>query len=443
MSLSVTPSLRRAARPITVTPSDSSPFCNSTVRRTRSRNVGVSGETSSSILGSQLSNALAAINDPGTDTTVVTIDIGGNDINCPTAPVTFSDCLPALRRFAQNFTTLLDAINGALANDPGQEQLIVMAYYNPWSGRVGEETTATAAVSPLGPDGKIDCAADEATLGLNDRIACVGAQHGAELADVYPPFVGKGTIDPDLTMNPPGWFADVVHPNDLGHAVIAAVFADVFTRDATVTCAGRTATKVGTGGDDVIAGTPGDDVIVAGDGDDVILGLGGNDVICAGTGNDQVYAGTGDDRVLGEDGNDLLRGGAGNDELFGQSGNDQLRGMAGNDALVGGDGNDALFGGIGNDALFGQNDPDAPRWPRRRRARRRRRRERLHRRRGHQHRGELLGGQAVQERAQSARVGRHGVGRAAAHRPGRAPWPPRRSARRRRARTRCRAACHR
>ena len=44
-------------------------------------NIGESGQTSGGLNGSQLTNARALINDPDTDTTVLSIDIGGNDIS--------------------------------------------------------------------------------------------------------------------------------------------------------------------------------------------------------------------------------------------------------------------------------------------------------------------------------------------------------------------------
>lgn len=189
------------------------------------RNVGVIGATSGSILGSQLTQALQVINDGGTDTSVVTLDIGGDDVlggcNVTSSAFSLPNCQPALRAFARNYVSLLKALTGALAKDPGAEQLIVMAYYNPWSGRAGQETTAhNTAQALLGSDGKIDCTAQGEALGLNDLIACLGARHGTKLADVYPPFVGKGSE----------WFADQIHPNADGHTAIAKVFADASVR---------------------------------------------------------------------------------------------------------------------------------------------------------------------------------------------------------------------
>ena len=88
----------------------------------------------------------------------------------------------------------------------------------------------------------------------------------------------------------------------------------------TVKCQGKTATIVGTSGNDTIEGTPGNDVIHGLSGNDTINGRGGNDIICGGNGNDS---------LLGEGGNDTLRGDAGNDFLYGHAGNDTLYGNAG------------------------------------------------------------------------------------------------------------------
>ena len=80
---------------------------------------------------------------------------------------------------------------------------------------------------------------------------------------------------------------------------------------ASVSCAGRTATMVGSFGSEVLTGTPGDDVIVAGGGDDRVKAGGGNDVICGGPGHDRINGGSGNDRLYGEGGRDRLSGGNG------------------------------------------------------------------------------------------------------------------------------------
>jgi Ca2+-binding RTX toxin-like protein len=100
-------------------------------------------------------------------------------------------------------------------------------------------------------------------------------------------------------------------------------------RGATLTCRGRTATLVGTVGDDAITGTPGRDVIVALAGGDVVKALGGSDVICAGDGHDIATGGIGRDTIQGEDGKDRLKAGSGDDQLNGGRGSDTCLGGSG------------------------------------------------------------------------------------------------------------------
>jgi Ca2+-binding RTX toxin-like protein len=64
-----------------------------------------------------------------------------------------------------------------------------------------------------------------------------------------------------------------------------------------VSCGGRTATIVGTLGDDTLRGTPGPDVIAAENGDDTVLGLAGRDLICGGRGTDLCRGGPGGDTL--------------------------------------------------------------------------------------------------------------------------------------------------
>jgi uncharacterized repeat protein (TIGR01451 family) len=97
------------------------------------------------------------------------------------------------------------------------------------------------------------------------------------------------------------------------------------------TCAGRTATIVGTGASDTLRGTSRRDVIKARGGNDQISGLQQKDVVCAGGGNDTVRGGGGGDTLKGGSGRDLLKGGGGNDDLIGGPGRDHCRGGGGRD----------------------------------------------------------------------------------------------------------------
>jgi lysophospholipase L1-like esterase len=194
------------------------------------QNLSRPGETSDSfIAGGQLALAVAAIVETTTDTRVVTLDIGGNDLlvltsiePCQSFPG--SDLCQALvaaqlRKFAINYDLILGALSSALENDPGnKETLFVMTYYNPYSG-TGLLYEAFADRALLGSDLVIDCSAPpgDARAGLNDLIACIGASSGAVVADVYPAFRGRGF---ELTHIAAG----DIHPNDAGYAVIAQTF---------------------------------------------------------------------------------------------------------------------------------------------------------------------------------------------------------------------------
>ncbi len=149
-------------------------------------NIGRLGETSAGLNAGQLPQTLGYIEEADSDAAVVTVDIGANDIltdaNCdPRALATFDleSCQPTLQTFETNFAATLEALNEAFADDPGDEQLIVMAYYNPWSGRAGEDDRAAqAALVLLGADRTLDCDATGSDLGLNDLIACTRGRGG-------------------------------------------------------------------------------------------------------------------------------------------------------------------------------------------------------------------------------------------------------------------------
>jgi Ca2+-binding RTX toxin-like protein len=114
-------------------------------------------------------------------------------------------------------------------------------------------------------------------------------------------------------------------------------------------CAGRTATHLGTPGDDVLVGTGADETFVGMGGNDKITGGGGNDTMCGGPGKDTVRGKSGKDRLLGEGGGDILKGGGGKDTVKGGPGKDRLAGQGGNDNLRGQGGSDRLNGGPGID----------------------------------------------------------------------------------------------
>jgi Ca2+-binding RTX toxin-like protein len=140
-------------------------------------------------------------------------------------------------------------------------------------------------------------------------------------------------------------------PSDL--STVGVQNFDNFQVTTIPTCAGLSATIIGTDGDNIMSGTAGPDVIVGLGGNDVIYGLGNNDVICGGSGDDRISGGTGNDRLYGQTGNNVLQGDSGNDILVGGASNDIVNGATGNDILLGDAGNDTLNGGSENDTLIG------------------------------------------------------------------------------------------
>jgi Ca2+-binding RTX toxin-like protein len=131
---------------------------------------------------------------------------------------------------------------------------------------------------------------------------------------------------------------------------------------AAYSCAGKTASIVGTVGSDSLRGTRGNDVIVGlGGGDnidarrgkDVICGRGGDDFIKGGLGNDKIKGGGGIESILGGGGRDRIRAGPGIvEEIFGGRGDDRLFGGPGvADELFGGPGDDLMNGGSGRDIV--------------------------------------------------------------------------------------------
>jgi Ca2+-binding RTX toxin-like protein len=81
----------------------------------------------------------------------------------------------------------------------------------------------------------------------------------------------------------------------------------------TLSCAGRTATILGTSRWERLVGTAGDDVIAAAGGGDAVSGRGGNDVLCGAAGSDRLSGGPGDDVLQGGPGRDGGRGDVGTD----------------------------------------------------------------------------------------------------------------------------------
>lgn len=192
-------------------------------------NQSAGGETTGTMIANgQLAAGLGLIADPSTDTALVTLDIGGDDLlpllqepACATDPTSLAcqaAVAGALSNVASNLPTIVGSIESALAAEGTGGRLLVMTYYNPFSG-TGSPFEAAVDQAELGADGKVDCAAlaNPANVGLNDLITCTAQALGATVVDVYPAFVGRGT---QLTHIAQG----DIHPTDAGYALIAHLF---------------------------------------------------------------------------------------------------------------------------------------------------------------------------------------------------------------------------
>jgi Ca2+-binding RTX toxin-like protein len=233
---------------------------------------------------------------------------------------------------------------------------------------VDDGPVATSEDTPLTVDtpGVLSNDTDADSDSLNAELVTSPAHGAVDLAAD-----GSYTYTPATDYHGPDSFTYKAHDPDSASPATATVTLQVDSVDDLPApprmCAGRTATLVGTVGDDLLTGTARADVIIAGAGNDVINGLGGDDVICARGGNDRInagsgidrlYGGSGRDQLFGADGDDTIAGGASRDLLFAADGDDIMAGNAGRDFVVGGPGNDRLRGGPHADALLGGRGDD-------------------------------------------------------------------------------------
>ena len=116
-----------------------------------------------------------------------------------------------------NLAYIFGQLKTALAADPGVEPFIVMAYYNPASGK-GDSTEASDDTKLLGTNHTVGCADTGAKVGLNDLIYQEAGKLGIPVANPYPAFKQHGQAYMSQTDSLH------VHPNDAGYAAIAQAF---------------------------------------------------------------------------------------------------------------------------------------------------------------------------------------------------------------------------
>jgi lysophospholipase L1-like esterase len=193
------------------------------------RKLAIGGETSASMQAGQLDEAVRAIEEADPPVSLVTLDIGGNDLlallrtpecaNDPQGPACLSMLAGTLAAFEERYRDILERLTDALAEHAPAARLAVMTYFNPFSG-TDAQYEAAGELALMGTDARLDC---EATAreerGMNDVIWCIGEELGAITVDVQPRFAGLG-----LELTHIG--AQDIHANDEGYAVIADQFLE-------------------------------------------------------------------------------------------------------------------------------------------------------------------------------------------------------------------------
>lgn len=189
-------------------------------------NLGVSGDDSRELLfGGPLDEGLrhvalrATDAEPGNDVDAITLEIGGNDLldiyfdlvipgDCPSVIEALQQeaCVRALESalaaYRSNLTETLQRLIDAAPDTP----VFLMTIYNPFSG----------GASVIDEMGVLVLEGQEGTAfpkGLNDIIREAGDEAGVTVVEWYELFLGRQSEYIAL---------DLIHPNDTGHAVMAA-----------------------------------------------------------------------------------------------------------------------------------------------------------------------------------------------------------------------------
>ena len=190
------------------------------------RIFAVPGETAAGFLERRLDDVVTAIEELGPRVELVTVSLGANELlRARRAPACDADpsgaaCRAVVDAAIAEATEALDAVLAAvqatMAAEGSDARVLVLAYYNP-------DTDPVAASKVAGADGAVACTPADPQPGLNDRIACVAADRGAELVDLYAAFLGR---EEELTRFARG----DVHPNGDGYEVIAARILDALSQ---------------------------------------------------------------------------------------------------------------------------------------------------------------------------------------------------------------------
>jgi lysophospholipase L1-like esterase len=182
-------------------------------------NLAKVGATTSTLLGQQLPEAVSLLEErndnstPVDDVDLITIDIGGNDIQAlqtvcvgnPGGPECIAAIQTGLAQVATNYPIMLFALRAAAGPDT---TIAVMTYYN--------SLLPPCRFADLAPFGDLVLeGGGPLPAGLNDIIRSQAAAHGAVVAETGPLIGAQDLV------------GDCLHPNNSGHDDIAGAFAAV------------------------------------------------------------------------------------------------------------------------------------------------------------------------------------------------------------------------
>jgi lysophospholipase L1-like esterase len=189
-------------------------------------NLGVAGDTSQDLIETQLDRAANEITsrngdaDPANDISVVTLEIGGNDLLdvffemvlpgiCPNVEVGLEtpECVEELRSALETYQPNLSLILQRLREADPDVPIYLLTLYNPFSGGSPE----IDELVELALEGEPGSPFPE---GMNDIVRSEASAYDARLVDVYPSFEGKAREYIS---------SDAIHPNDTGYAVMSNV----------------------------------------------------------------------------------------------------------------------------------------------------------------------------------------------------------------------------
>jgi len=196
-------------------------------------NLAQPGATTTTLISQQLPAAVdliaarEATPTPVDDVQLITLDIGGNDVFNPIITACAADPQSAscastiaaqLSLVAANYERILSALRAAAGPDT---TIAVMTYYNPLGA------CRLAALTPLAQ--LVLEGGGPVPAGLNDIIRASAAAHGAVVAET------AALIGPEDLVGG----TDCLHPDNSGHADIAAAFAAVIDLDRVTGPPGR------------------------------------------------------------------------------------------------------------------------------------------------------------------------------------------------------------